>query len=375
MNMKKRQVLVVGAGLAGSTIARVLADNAIKVKILEKRNHIAGNSYDFINSNNERIHKYGPHLLHCNKNSKALSFLNRFTDWINYEHKVRALLSDGRTTPLPINQITLEDIYNKKFCNEIEVQEFLDSIRNKNLTPSNTDELFKFSVGDKLANIFFRPYTRKMWGVEPDELSSSIGARLPVRTNKDTRYFTDDFQALPKDGYTKMVGNMIDHPLIEVCLNKNYEKGMEKDFDHSFLCIPIDKFFDYEYGMLPYRSILFESRLENTHDQESAVINFTDNSKYTRKTQWSLLPNSPINLNKHKTVTYEIPCSMDLNPEEYYYPINTKESNLIFNKYKSLAKNIKNISFCGRTGLFRYIDMIPAVVIHLEMANKFVRNL
>ena len=133
MNMKKRQVLVVGAGLAGSTIARVLADNAIKVKILEKRNHIAGNSYDFINSNNERIHKYGPHLLHCNKNSKALSFLNRFTDWINYEHKVRALLSDGRTTPLPINQITLEDIYNKKFCNEIEVQEFLDSIRNKNL--------------------------------------------------------------------------------------------------------------------------------------------------------------------------------------------------------------------------------------------------
>ena len=172
-----------------------------------------------------------------------------------------------------------------------------------------------------------------------------------------------------------MVGNMIDHPLIEVCLNKNYEKGMEKDFDHSFLCIPIDKFFDYEYGMLPYRSILFESRLENTHDQESAVINFTDNSKYTRKTQWSLLPNSPINLNKHKTVTYEIPCSMDLNPEEYYYPINTKESNLIFNKYKSLAKNIKNISFCGRTGLFRYIDMIPAVVIHLEMANKFVRNL
>ena len=373
--MKKRQVLVVGAGLAGSTIARVLADNAVKVKILEKRNHIAGNSYDFINSNNERIHKYGPHLLHCNKNSKGLSFLNRFTDWINYEHKVRALLSDGRTTPLPINQITLEDIFNKKFCNEIEVQEFLDSIRNKNLTPTNTDELFKFSVGDKLANIFFRPYTRKMWGVEPDELSSSIGARLPVRTNKDTRYFTDDFQALPKDGYTKMVGNMIDHPLIEVCLNKNYEKGMEKDFDHSFLCIPIDKFFDYEYGTLPYRSILFETRLENTHDQQSAVINFTDNSKYTRKTQWSLLPNSPINLNKHKTVTYEIPCSMDLNPEEYYYPINTKESNLIFNKYKSLAKNIKNISFCGRTGLFRYIDMIPAVVIHLEMANKFVRNL
>ena len=372
---KNLKVLVVGAGLAGSTIARVLADNQIKVKIIEKRNHIAGNAFDFINSNNERIHKYGPHLLHCNKNSIALPFLSRFTEWVSYEHRVRALLSDGRTTPLPINQITLEDIFNKKFCNEIEVKKFLDSIRNKNLTPSNTDELFEFSVGDKLSNIFFRPYTKKMWGIEPNKLSSSIGARLPVRTNKDMRYFTDDFQALPKHGYTKMVGNMIDHPLIEVCLNENFEKGMEKDFYHSFLCIPIDKFFDYEYGMLPYRSILFENRLENKDDQQVAVINFTDHSKYTRKTQWSLLPNSPTKFNKSKTITYEIPCSMDLNPQEYYYPIKTKDSNRIFNKYKLLAKNIKNISFCGRTGLFKYIDMVPAVTIHLEMANKFVKNL
>lgn len=172
-----------------------------------------------------------------------------------------------------------------------------------------------------------------------------------------------------------MVRNIIDHPLIEVCLNENFEKGMEKDYDHSFLCIPIDTFFNYEYGILPYRSILFENRLENTHDQEAAVINFTDKSKYTRKTQWSLLPNSPGKFNKNKTITYEIPCSMDLNPEEYYYPISTKNSNAIFNKYKSLAKNMKDISFCGRTGLFKYIDMIPSVIIHLEMANKFVKNL
>ena len=372
---QSREILIVGAGLAGTTIARVLAENLIKVKILEKRNHIAGNAFDFINQNNERIHKYGPHLLHCNRNSIALSFLSRFTEWIDYEHKVRALLSDGRTTPLPINQITLEDIFNRKFRNEMEVREFLDSIRNKNLIPNNTDELFEFSVGEKLSNIFFRPYTKKMWGMEPNKLSSSIGARLPVRINKDTRYFTDEFQALPKNGYTKMVSNMLDHPLIEVCLNTNYEKGMENDYDHAFLCIPIDKFFGYEYGMLPYRSIIFENRIENTSDQEAAVINFTDNSKYTRKTQWSLLPNSPKKTFKNKTITYEIPCSMDLNPEEYYYPINTKDSNEIFNKYKSLAKNIKNISFCGRAGLFKYIDMIPAVDIHLRMANKFVKDL
>ena len=151
-----KTVLVVGAGLAGATIARVLADNSVKVKIIDKRNHIAGNAFDYINSNNERIHKYGPHLLHCNKNSKALCFLSRFTDWVSYEHRVRALLSDGRTTPLPINQITLEDIFNKRFSDEIEVKEFLDSIRNKNLIPKNTDELFQFSVGEQLSNVFFR---------------------------------------------------------------------------------------------------------------------------------------------------------------------------------------------------------------------------
>ena len=371
----KKKVLVVGAGLAGSTLARVLAENSIKVKLIDKRYHVAGNAYDYINNHNERIHKYGPHLLHCNKKSKALAFLNRFTEWIKYEHHVRALLKDGRTTPLPINQITLEDIFNKKFNNEIEVKDFLESIRNKDLQPQNTDEFFEYSVGKKISDIFFRPYTRKMWGVDPKKLSSKIGSRLPVRTNKDNRYFNDNFQALPKNGYTKMVEEIINHSLIDLSLNKNFEKGMEKDFDHSFLCVPIDKFFNYQYGALPYRSILFENRLEEIDKQSAPVINFTDDSKYTRKTQWSLFPNSPFNQNIHKTITYEIPCSMDLNPEEYYYPVSSIESSKRYNEYKSLAKSEKNISFCGRSGLFKYIDMVPAVQIHLDMANRFIMNL
>ena len=158
-NFKK--VLVVGAGLAGSTIARTLAENKIKVVVLEKRDHIAGNIYDFVNSENERLHKYGPHLLHCNKNDKGLLFLSKFTSWIKYEHKVRALLKDGRTTPLPINKITLQDIFNKKFNNEEEVQVFLKSIKEDIKNPKNTDEFFAASVGNELANIFFRPYTKK----------------------------------------------------------------------------------------------------------------------------------------------------------------------------------------------------------------------
>ncbi len=367
-------VLVVGAGLAGATIARILAENSIKVQIIEKRNHIAGNAFDYININNERIHKYGPHLLHCNKNEKALNFLSKFTTWIHYEHKVRALLEDGRTTPLPINKNTLQDVYKKNFKSEEEVKQFLDSIRNTKIIPKNTDEFFEANVGNKLADLFFRPYTKKMWGLEPKELALSIGARLPIRTNEDDRYFNDSFQALPKEGYTTMVSKMINHENIKINLETNFKKGMEINFDHSFLCIPIDNFYNYKFGVLPYRSIKFENRAEKLN-LETAVINFTDSSPYTRKTQWDLFPNSEKSNNKQKTITYEIPCSMNENPNEYYYPVQTLKAKKIYEKYKKLSKKKRNITFCGRTGLFKYIDMIPAVTIHQKIAYDFLRNL
>ncbi len=371
----KIRILIVGAGLAGATIARSLAEENFFVHIIDKRNHVAGNIFDFNNSNFERIHKYGPHLLHCNKNSPALKFLSKFTDWIPYEHKVRALLSDGRTTPLPINKLTIEDVFSKKFKNELEVKKFLDSIRNKNLIPKNTDEFFEASIGDKLANIFFRPYTKKMWGIHPKYLSIGIGSRLPIRTNNDTRYFNDNFQALPKNGYTKMIENMISHENIKLSLDTIYENQMEKDYEKIFLCIPIDQYYNYKFGILPYRSILFENRKEKGDDLESPVINFTDEGKYTRKTQWSLFPNSYQKANSVKTITYEIPCSMAENPDEYYYPVQTKESNILFNKYKKFSLRDSKLIFCGRTGLFRYIDMIPTVLIHLNMAKEFINTI
>ncbi len=375
MEKYKKTILVVGAGLAGATIARTLAEKKIKIEILEKRNHIAGNIFDFVNVHKERIHKYGPHLLHCNKKDKALKFLSRFTEWTNYEHRVRALLSDGRTTPLPINKTTLEDIYNRTFENENDVRKFLNLIRNKNISPKNTDEFFEANVGNKLADIFFRPYTRKMWGLDPRELSVSVGARLPIRTNEDDRYFNDLFQALPKEGYTKMIENMLDHKNINLKLNTTYKKGLEIDYDHAFLCLPIDNFFDYKFGVLPYRSLKFEQKEEFSNDLEVPVINFTDDSPYTRKTQWSLFPNSERSKTGFKTITYERPCSMDSNPNEYYYPVHTSSSKKMYEKYKEISKKENKITFCGRTGLFKYIDMIPAVNIHLKIANKFLDNL
>ena len=374
INNRGGKILIVGAGLAGSTIARILAENSFKIVVIEKRNHIAGNVYDYVNSNNERIHKYGPHLLHCNQNSEALLFLSRFTKWVKYEHKVRALLENGKTTPLPVNKSTIEDVFQKHFKNEDETKEFLDSIRNKVLIPKNTDELFESTVGEKLSNIFFRPYTKKMWGVDPKELALSIGARLPVRTNNDDRYFNDQFQALPKDGYTKMVQKILDHRNIEIHLNTSFNRGMEEDYFHSFLSIPIDEYFNYVFGNLPYRSIIFDQKLEEGPDLEAPVINFTDNSKYTRKTQWNLFPNSYNSKTTLKTITYEKPCSIKINPGEYYYPVNTKLSREIFSNYEKLAKNKLSITFIGRTGLFKYIDMIPAVQMHIRFARNFLKK-
>ena len=371
----KKKVLVVGAGLAGSTIARILAENNIFVEIIDRRDHIAGNIFDYVNKNNERIHKYGPHLLHCNENDKGLKFLSNFTKWISYEHKVRALLKDGRTTPLPINKTTLEDVYEKKFNSEEEVKKFLDFIRGRNIKPVNSDQFFQKNVGDKLADLFFRPYSKKMWGIDPKELAVSVGARLPVRTNADDRYFNDSFQVLPKEGYTKMIEKMLNHQNIKINLNTCFKKGMEFNFDFSFLCIPIDKYFDFKFGELPYRSIIFEEYKEFNNDFPAPVINFTDNSPYTRKTQWSLLPNSGTPKNNFKTITYERPCSMIENPNEYYYPVQTLLSRKMYEKYLKLSLKENNITFCGRTGLFKYIDMVPAVNIHKKIAYEFLKRI
>ena len=372
--MHENSLLIVGAGFGGATLARIFAEHGYKVKVIDKRNHIGGNSYDYVNKNNERIHKYGPHLLHGDANSKAIKFLSKFTDWTYYEHKVRALLRDGSTTSLPINRNTLEKIFKINLKNDLETRKFLDSIREKSIIPKNTDELFLSSVGEKLSNIFFRPYTKKMWGIDPKELDVQIGARLPVRTNRDERYFTDNFQFLPKNGYTYLFERILDHKNIQVNLNTEFSKSMEKHFKHNFLCVPIDQYFDHSLGELPYRSLIFENKITSNENLSAPQVNFTDNSEYTRMTQWDLLPNCPSKYENHHTLTYERPVDISENPGEYYYPVQTRNSRQIFQQYEELSKGFENITFCGRTGLFKYIDMVPAVNIHIQIAYNFLKN-
>ena len=213
-----------------------------------------------------------------------------------------------------------------------------------------------------------------MWGVSPKKLSISVGSRLPIRTNDDDRYFNDNFQALPKYGYAKMIENMLDHKSIDLRLNTTFKKEMISNFEHSSLCTPIDEFYNFKFGILPYRSIIFENKKEISLDLPAPVINFTDDSPYTRKTQWDLFPNSDKSINEYKTITFEKPCSINENPGEYYYPVMTKESKKIYEKYRKLSKSETKFTFCGRTGLYKYIDMIPAVTIHQKIANEFLEK-
>ena len=364
--------LVVGAGFVGSVIARELAEAGHHVTIIDKRDHIGGNAFDHVNDHGERIHDYGPHLFHGSKNSVAVKWLSQFTEWVPYEHRVRALLEDGRTTGLPVNTTTLEDIFDVKLETPEDSQAFLEDLQDKSIeAPTNSDEVFLKSVGETLANIFFRPYTRKMWGKPASEIEAAVGARIPVRANRDDRYFTDDFQMMPKDGYTAIFERILDHPNITVRLNAAYDRHANEFFHHAFLTVPIDRYYDNCFGELPYRSIRFVQG-EVSEDQSATTVNFTDDGMFTRTTQWSLIPNSGKRESGPHQVTLEVPCDPKDNNDECYYPIRNKESLELFGKYQELAAEEGNLTFCGRLGWFQYLDMVPAINKALQTVKPFV---
>jgi UDP-galactopyranose mutase len=367
-----KSYLVVGAGFVGSVIARELAEAGHKVTVIDQRDHIGGNAFDHENEHGERVHDYGPHLFHGSKDSIAVKWLSKFTEWIPYEHKVRALLEDGRTTPLPVNANTLEDVFGIELETEDSARELLDGLRDKAIvTPKNTDEVFLKSVGTALANIFFRPYTLKMWSKPATEIDAKVGARIPTRANRDDRYFTDDFQAMPKDGYTAMFEKILDHPNITVKLGIKYTRHAEDFFTHTFLSVPIDRYYDCCFGKLPYRSIRFISG-EVDEDQKAATVNFTDDGLYTRSTQWSLISNSGRNESGPHQVTLEVPCSPEDNDDECYYPIRNEASLELLGNYQKLAEEEGNLTFCGRLGWYEYLDMVPAITKALQTVKPYV---
>lgn len=332
----KQSVLIVGAGFAGATVARILAEQDINVHVIDKRPHIAGNAYDYIAHNGVRIHKYGPHIFHTN-NKKVFDWLSQYTSWTEYKHVVKAMLADKTIVDFPPT---------KSLVDSWGVEKILDT--------------------------FYRPYTKKMWGVELSEVSQEVLDRVRIKTSDNNLYFpNDEFQFMPTNGYHELFKNLLDHHNIQVSLNVMFEKSMEHEYDHVFNSMPIDEYFDYEYGHLPYRSIRFEHTLTQKRI-DVPVVNFTDSSSYTRMVIWENFPNSAKS-NGMTPVTFEIPCDYVENNYERYYPVKDIHgtNRALYNRY--LQRTSDKVTFIGRCGLYAYLDMHQAISTSMHIANKYLQ--
>lgn len=356
-----QRILIVGCGFAGAVFARELAERGFGVEMIDRRDHIAGNAYDFTDANGVRVHRYGPHLFHTS-NRRVVDWLVRFGRFEPYQHRVQALLPDGRCAPLPINRRTINMVFGKDLASPEAVRAFLATQAVPLESAANAGDYLRSQIGDVLTDLFFRPYTRKMWRMELEEMDAAVVRRIPLRDDDEDRYFpNDDFQIMPRDGYTRVFENILDHPNIRVTLNTAFAPGMTAGFAHCFNSMPIDAYHDFRFGPLPYRSIRFH------HDTmpvdhalgEAPTVNFTDDGPFTRVTDWSRLPFHVEHQGGRKTVTREEPCDYTENNYERYYPVKTSDGRhqATYARYKALAAADPAMTFIGRCGTYQYLDM------------------
>lgn len=357
--------LIVGAGFAGSVLAERLARGAGKtVLIVDVRPHIGGNAYDFYDDSGILIHKYGPHIFHTNSR-EVFEYLSQFTAWRPYQHRVRASV-DGQLLPIPINLDTVNQLYGLNLTS-FQVDEFLASLAEPREQIRTSEDVVVSKVGRELYEKFFRGYTRKQWGLDPSELDASVTARVPTRTNRDDRYFTDTYQAMPLHGYTRMFERMLDHPNIKIMLNTDYREIQDIiPYRNMIYTGPVDTFFDYRYGKLPYRSLEFQFE---THDtpvyQPFPVINYPNDYAYTRVTEFKYLTGQE---HRRTTIVYELPRAEG----DPYYPVPRPENALIYDQYKALAEQTPNVHFVGRLATYKYYNMDQVVAQALTLYRKLV---
>ena len=355
--------LIVGAGFAGSVLAERLARGSNKkVLICDKRPHIGGNAYDHYNEHGILVHKYGPHIFHTNSR-EVFEYLSRFTEWRPYQHRVRASV-DGQIVPIPINLDTINLLYGLNLTS-FEVEEFLKKVAEPREHVRTSEDVVIGTVGRELYEKFFKHYTLKQWGLDPSELDASVTSRIPTRTNRDDRYFTDTYQAMPLHGYTRMFENMLDHPNIKVLLNCDYRE-IEKEIPHREMIYtgPVDSFFGYCYGKLPYRSLEFKHETHNLQTFQSApVINYPNEHLYTRVTEFKYLTGQE---HSKTSIVYEFPKSEG----DPYYPVPRKENGEIYAKYKALADAKPNVHFVGRLATYKYYNMDQVVAQALTVYAK-----
>jgi UDP-galactopyranose mutase len=342
--------IVVGAGFAGSVIAERLANVlGLKVLIIDRRPHIGGNAFDHYNNDGILVHKYGPHIFHTNS-KEVFDYLSRFTEWRSYEHRVLASV-DGLLLPIPINLDTINRLYSLDLT-PMQMEEFLNTVAEPISEVRTSEDVVLKRVGRELYEKFFRNYTRKQWGLDPSALDATVTGRIPVRTNRDDRYFTDLYQAMPSRGYTRMFENMLDSPNIKIMLNTDYRE-IEGVIPYREMIFtgPIDEYFDYAFGKLPYRSLAFkhETLMKPVH-QQVAVVNHPNQHAYTRVTEFKYLTGQE---HPKTSIVYEFPQD-DGDP---YYPIPRPRNAELYKKYKLLADATPNVHFVGRLATYKYYNM------------------
>ena len=346
--------LVVGAGFAGSVLAERLASRRNeKVLIIDRRSHIGGNAYDEHDEAGLLVHRYGPHIFHTNAQA-IVDYLSRFTDWRPYEHRVLAEV-DGQRVPIPINRTTINRLYGLDL-DEAGVSAFLQSRAERVVTVETSEDVVVSTVGRELYEKFFRGYTRKQWGLDPSQLDKSVTARIPTRTNDDDRYFTDSFQCMPKRGYTRMFEAMLDHPNIKVMLNTDWSEIADViPFRRMIFTGPVDAYFGYRYGRLPYRSLAFEHKtLDQPWSQEVGTVNFPQTHAYTRITEFKHLTGQQ---HPKTSLVYEYPQDEG----DPYYPVPTEEMQALYKRYEALARATPDVWFVGRLATYRYYNMDQVV--------------
>ena len=351
---KPYDYLIVGAGYAGSVLAeRLASQHGARILLIDRRPHIGGNAYDEKNAAGILYHKYGPHIFHTNS-EQVVEYLSQFTEWRPYEHRVLARARD-QLVPIPINRTTLNRLFGLDLAADDQAAGYLASRAEPVADIRTSEDVVVNAVGRELYELFFRGYTRKQWGLDPSELDKQVTSRIPTRTNTDDRYFTDTFQAMPLHGYTAMFERMLDHPLIEKRVGtdfKDLKADAKRIAGHIIYSGPVDEYFDFRFGRLPYRSLRFDHQtLDEERHQPVAVVNYpSEDVPYTRVTEYKHLTGQE---HARTTITYEYP-SAEGDP---YYPVPREENQALYKRYEALADATPGVTFVGRLATYRYYNM------------------
>lgn len=370
--MKNKKVLIVGAGFSGAVIGRELAENGHQVRVIERRDHIGGNCFDARDQDTGvMVHVYGPHIFHTD-NEAVWLLVNKYAEMMPYVNRVKSTVN-GQVFSLPINLHTINQFYHKT-CSPNEARELIEQKGDSSITDPQTFEqqAMRF-IGKELYDAFFKGYTIKQWGMHPSELPASILKRLPVRFNYDDNYFNHKYQGMPKEGYTRLIHNMFEHKNITVQTGTEFDHNDIGKYDRVFYCGPLDAFYDYRYGRLGYRTLDFEKFTVEGDFQGCAVMNYGEETvPYTRITEHKYF--APWESHE-KSVCYKEYSRACEENDIPYYPIRQVGEMALLEKYQALAARESKITFAGRLGTYRYMDMDVTIAEAMTLVTDYLNSL